>query len=121
MITLTNRPMAKVMTFRASFNELEDSLPIDMTDYQYLDDYYYIKDIDCFNCQERQDFYLKQGVARCSCCHEIVKATKQDFNSVANRSPRAGGLRFKGIFDKETRLSHFKYMAMNGLPLTHSN
>jgi len=99
----------------------ESQLSIDMTDYQYADELYHIEDIHCGNCHERQDFYLKLGVARCECCHEIVTATKQDFDSVANRSPRAGGLRFKGIFNQETRLSHFKFMKNNGQPVIHSN
>lgn len=101
------------------FNEVE--LQIDMTDYQYADELYHIEDIHCNNCNERHDFYLKQGVSRCECCHSIVTATKQDFDSVANRSPRAGGLRVKGIYDKKTRLSHYMYMKANGLTPIHSN
>lgn len=103
-------------------NEFIDiELPIDMKNYEYDDELYHIKDIHCRNCHERQDFYLKQGVARCECCHHIVTPTKKDIKSVAKRSPRAGGLRFKGIFHSETRARHFQYMSSHGFQLTHSN
>lgn len=100
-------------------NELEFN--IDMTNYEYADELYHIKNIHCTNCNQRQDFYLVKGASRCECCHEIVTATQKDFDSVAGRSPRAGGLRFKGIFNPKTRARHFLYMKSNGLPLSHSN
>ena len=99
----------------------EDELLIDMEDYQYADELFHIESIHCDDCSERHNFYLKQGVSRCENCHSIVTATKTDFDSVANRCPRAGILRFKGIYDLKTRLSHFEFMKKNGLPVTHSS
>jgi len=57
---------------------------------------FYIEKLHCNHCDVRVNFYLYKKASYCECCHNEVEITKADFESVADRSPRAAILRFAG-------------------------
>lgn len=72
--------------------------------------YYFIEELDCKTCKCKRDFYMNEETAHCVCCHSEVEATKSDFESVANRSPREGFKRFSGLIGgSDLEKSHNKH------------